>query len=58
MKTIRLNLKKYKQPDIDTICIDPEISLALQSTPPTYDNETHLMQSTPDYFNQNNYQQA
>lgn len=41
----------YTAPEIKQIVIDNEISLALESTPPTF--EYHIQHHSSDYFNQN-----
>ena len=44
-----LNKRTYSSPKIEQIKLDNEISLALQSTPPTAPGEP--TSATPDYFN-------
>lgn len=54
MKNIQdkdITKKHYFQPTIEQIIVDNEISLALESLPPTF--ESNNINSTTDYFNTN-----
>jgi len=43
------NKRKYRIPEITQITMDNEISLALESEPPTYESNNKL--HAPEYFN-------
>jgi len=52
MSSINYNKKRiYTEPLIERIKLDAEISLALESDPPTY--ETSNIFCVPEYFNSN-----
>ena len=51
MQTQNSNKREYNTPIISQIQLDNEISLALDSTPPTY--ETLNGTNVPEYFNNN-----
>jgi hypothetical protein len=51
MKTQYTGKREYEAPIINQVLLDHEISLALESTPPTY--ETQNCSNAPDYFNNN-----
>ena len=49
MKILNIENRTYTAPSIEQIQLDNEISLALESTPPTGPNEGYL--KAPEYMN-------
>ena len=49
------NKKKYAAPNIETISLDNEISLILESDSPFGPDETNYQINSPDFFNMNPY---
>lgn len=47
----KIERKSYIQPKIECVILDNEISLELQSEPPTY--EHFKLSKAPEYFNNN-----
>lgn len=48
--------KEYKVPVLTSVCLDNEIALALQSSPPTGPGE--VLTHTPDFLNNDPFYQA
>lgn len=53
MNTQQMLKQTYKAPSIKQIKLDNEISLALESTPPTGPDESY--NKVPDYFNNDHF---